>query len=322
MTSYAKNLIGDWETEQFEPLRQVAQAQYQTNWNKLTNDLNNLNEQLDRNFKNARIQYNNALSDTAKNSYLRLYNAEQDLANRGLTGSGLLNVYNTRNTEQLGEENNALLQNLMSANKANVEGGLSGLDTYARNATNLAGDLANDLAGITDAEGDNLRAYNDLVSSISESAANRSLKYSTDKNDEETDRLYQLITINDIMNSENTDDSTKFSELVTDAAVSPEQAERILSSYNYNKVNTKIEDNQRLLQKSKDNLEKYKNAKFINGLTGFTTLQSPNNPLAAIRGLGYGITKLNENNRTKKLNELNQELSKYTYEDLKNILGY
>lgn len=322
MTSYAKNLIGDWETEQFEPLRQVAQAQYQTNWNKLTNDLNNLNEQLDRNFKNARIQYNNALSDTAKNSYLRLYNAEQDLANRGLTGSGLLNVYNTRNTEQLGEENNALLQNLMSANKANVEGGLSGLDTYARNATNLAGDLANDLAGITDAEGDNLRAYNDLVSSISESAANRSLKYSTDKNDEETDRLYQLITINDIMNSEDIDDSTKFSELVTDAAVSPEQAERILSSYNYNKVNTKIEDNQRLLQKSKDNLEKYKNAKFINGLTGFTTLQSPNNPLAAIRGLGYSITKLNENNRTKKLNELNQELSKYTYEDLKNILGY
>lgn len=322
MTSYAKNLIGDWETGQFEPLRQVAQAQYQTNWNKLTNDLNNLNEQLDRNFKNARIQYNNALSDTAKNSYLRLYNAEQDLANRGLTGSGLLNVYNTGNTEQLGKENNALLQNLMSANKANVEGGLSGLDTYARNATNLAGDLANDLAGITDAEGDNLRAYNDLVSSISESAANRSLKYSTDKNDEETDRLYQLITINDIMNSENTDDSTKFSELVTEAAVSPEQAERILSSYNYNKVNAKIEDNQRLLQKSKDNLEKYKNAKFINGLTGFTTLQSPNNPLAAIRGLGYGITKLNENNRTKKLNELNKELSKYTYEDLKNILGY
>ena len=322
MTRYAKNLIGDWETDQFEPLRQVTQSQYQTNWNKLTNDLNNLNEQLDQNFKNARIQYNNALSDTAKNSYLRLYNAEQDLANRGLTGSGLLNVYNTRNTEQLGEENNALLQNLMSANKANVEGELSGLDTYARNATDLAGDLANDLAGITDAEGDNLRAYNDLVSSISESAANRSLKYSTDKNDEETDRLYQLITINDIMNSENTDDSTKFSELVTDAAVSPEQAERILSSYNYNKVNTKIEDNQRLLQKSKDNLEKYKNAKFINGLTGFTTLQSPNNPLAAIRGLGYGITKLNENNRTKKLNELNKELSKYTYEDLKNILGY
>ncbi len=322
MTSYAKNLIGDWETEQFEPLRQVAQSQYQTNWNKLTNDLNNLNEQLDRNFKNARIQYNNALSDTAKTSYLRLYNAEQDLANRGLTGSGLLNVYNTGNTEQLGKENNALLQNLMSANKANVEGGLSGLDTYARNATDLAGNLANDLAGITDAEGDNLRAYNDLVSSISESAANRSLKYSTDKNDEETDRLYQLITINDIMNSENTDDSTKFSELVTEAAVSPEQAERILSSYNYNKVNAKIEDNQRLLQKSKNNLEKYKNAKFINGLTGFTTLQSPNNPLAAIRGLGYGITKLNENNRTKKLNELNQELSKYTYEDLKNILGY
>lgn len=322
MTSYAKNLIGDWETEQFEPLRQVAQAQYQTNWNKLTNDLNNLNEQLEQNFKNARIQYNNALSDTAKNSYLRLYNAEQDLANRGLTGSGLLNVYNTGNTEQLGEENNALLQNLMSENKANVEGGLSGLDTYARNATKLAGDLANDLAGITDAEGDNLRAYNDLVSSISESAANRSLQYNTGKDDEETDKLYQLITINDIMNSEDTDDSTKFSELVTDAAVSPEQAERILSSYNYNKVNDKIKNNQILLQKSKDNLKKYNNANFINSLTRFNSNRIPTNPLAAVRRLGYDINKFNEKNRTKKLNELNKELSQYTYEDLKNILGY
>lgn len=316
MTRYAKNLIGDWETDQFEPLRQVTQSQYQTNWNKLTNDLNNLNEQLDQNFKNARIQYNNALSDTAKNSYLRLYNAEQDLASRGLTGSGLLNVYNTRNTEQLGEENNALLQNLMSANKANVEGGLSGLDTYARNATGLAENLANDLAGITDAEGDNLRAYSDLVSSISESAANRSLQYNTGENDEETDRLYQLITINDIMNSKDTDDSTKFTELVTDADVSPEQAERILSSYNYNKTSDKLQEKKRLLQKSKSNLVDYANAKFINNLAS-------SNPITkSVRNIGYGITRLNENNRNKKVNELKQELSKYTYEDLKDILGY
>ena len=303
MTSYAKNLIGDWETEQFEPLRQVAQAQYQTNWNKLTNDLNNLNEQLDRNFKNARIQYNNALSDTAKNSYLRLYNAEQDLANRGLTGSGLLNVYNTRNTEQLGKENNDLLQNLMSANKANVEGGLSGLDTYARSATDLAGDLANDLAGITDEEGDNLRAYSDLVSRISESAANRSLQYNTDKNDEETDRLYQLITINDIMNSEDTDDSTKFSELVTEAAVSPEQAERILSSYNYNKVSDKISLQQNKLNKANKTLSNYTNI-------------SPDHAMA------WWVNNLSVKPKQNKLNELNQELSQYTYEDLKNILGY
>lgn len=323
MTKYAKNLIGDWETEQYEPLRQVAQKTYQTNWDKLTNDFNSLNEQLAQNFKNARIQHNNALLENERNSYMRMVNAEQNLANRGLTGSGLLNTYDAMNTQQTGQENNTALQALMDANKANIEGRISGLDTYSRNASGLSDDLLSDLAGITDAEGDNIRRYRDLIASLSESAADRASKYSSDADsNEELDKLYQLIAINDIMANAETDDSTKFTELVTDAAVSPEQAERILSSYNYNKVNNKVEDAQISLQKSKDNLEKYKNAKVINGLALLSAFANPINPITLARGAGYGITKLNENSKNKKLNELNKELSNYTYEDLKDIMGY
>lgn len=318
MTKYAQNLIGDWETEQFEPLRQVAQKTYQTNWDKLTNDFNSLNEQLAQNFKNARIQHNNALLNNARNSYMRMVNAEQNLANRGLTGSGLLNTYDAMNTQQTGKENDVALQTLMDANKANIEGRLSGLDTYSRNTSGLSDDLLSDLAGITDAEGDNIRKYRDLIASLSESAANRASKYSSDS-DEELDNLYQLITINDIMANAETDDSTKFSELVTDAAVSPEQAERILSSYNYNKISADISEQQSKLDKKVENINKYDNAKAMNYFASFGPLRAITGP---VRALGWFSNVVGANNAQNKINKLNTDLSKYTYEDLKDIMGY
>lgn len=303
MARYAQNLIGDWETEQFEPLRQVAQAQYQTNWNKITNDFNNLNEQLAQNFKNARIQHNNAILNSSRDAYSRMYNAEQNLANRGLTGSGLLNTYNAINTEQTGQTNNALMEDLMNANKANMEGRIAGLDTYANNVAKLSGNLADELAGITGAEGDNIRQYKNLVSDLNESYASRSAKYGSGSDeDKELDDIYQLITINDIMNDDETDDTTKYHELVGDAAVTPEQAERILSSYNYNKTSKNIQNRQNRLNEIKYYVDK--------------NYRRINNPMA------WWVDQLSIKPKQNKINELNKELSNYTYEDLKDIMGY
>lgn len=303
MARYAQNLIGDWETEQFEPLRQVAQAQYQTNWNKLTNDFNNLNEQLAQNFKNARIQHNDAILNSSRDAYSRMYNAEQNLANRGLTGSGLLNTYNAINTEQTGQTNNTLMEDLMSANRANMEGRIAGLDTYANNVAKLSGNLADELAGITDAEGDNIRQYKNLVSDLNDSYASRSAKYGSGSDeDKELDDIYQLITINDIMSNDETDDTTKYHELVGDAAVTPEQAERILSSYNYKKTSAKLAKKQNRL----DEINYYVDKNY----------RSINSPEA--RWADKLVIKPKQN----KINQLNKELSNYTYEDLKDIMGY
>lgn len=317
MARYAQNLIGDWETEQFEPLRQVAQAQYQTNWNKLTDDFNNLNEQLAQNFKNARIQHNNAILNSSRDAYSRMYNAEQNLANRGLTGSGLLNTYNAINTEQTGQTNNALMEDLMSANRANMEGRIAGLDTYANNVAKLSGNLADELAGITDAEGANIRQYRDLISDISQSASSRNAQYGSGSDKEkELDRIYQLISIKDILSSEDTDDATKYYELTTDAAVTPEQAQKILSSYNYNKTNSKIEDTQKKLDKNIKTQNYYKNNKGAQAI-------AYSNPLSGITALiALNLAKNKEKNNMDKINELNKELSNYTYEDLKDIMGY
>lgn len=295
MARYAETLIGDWEKDQYEPLREVAQLQYNTDWDKLTNDFNRLNEQLAQNFKNARIEHNKALIDNAQNSYMRLYNAEQDLAKRGLTGSGLMNVYNAANTAQAGEENNKALKALMEANKATMEGSLSGLDKYSRSVADLAGDLGDQLAGITDAEGDNLRQYANLVSSITESERNRALKNAEANAEEESDKLYQLYTINEILLDEETSDDEKYYDLLRDAGTTPEQAEKIISSYNYSKVSQTVNKFNNKLARTNANLSKLKPGQRSPHLVNYYT---------------------------KKLNDAKTDLSKYTYEDLKNIMGY
>lgn len=313
MTKYAQNLIGDWETEQFEPLRQVAQNRYQTDWDKLSTDFANLNEQLAQNFKNARIKHNTEILDNYRNSYNRMYNVEQDLATRGLTGSGLLNVYDAMNTQQLGQENNTALQELMDANKANVEGRFSGLDTYAKNLSKLSGDLGDTLAGLTDAEGENLRQYNNLVSSINESYTNRNNEYALKQAEEdledEQDKLYQFLAIKDILADEETTGEEKYYDLVRDAGVTPEQAKRIVSSYNYNVTSEKLKSQQQKLDKLNSYTDKINtNSRYVNTLTDIF-LKTP-----------LDFWSINPTN--KRISKLSDELKNYTYEDLKDIMGY
>lgn len=331
MTKYAQNLIGDWETEQFEPLRQVAQNRYQTDWDKLSSDFANLNEQLAQNFKNARIKHNAEILDNYRNSYNRMYNVEQDLATRGLTGSGLLNVYDATNTKQLGQENNVALQELMDANKANVEGRFSGLDTYAKNLSKLSGDLGDTLAGITDAEGENLREYRNLLSSISESAASRNSEYAIKQAEDDLEKLqddlYQFLAIKDILADEETTADEKYYDLVRDAGVTPEQAEKIVSSYNYEQTSEKIKTQQEKLNKSQEKVDKYENAKVMNSLATASGVASlllhPYFALIpAARGIGYGVTKATETSRKNKLEKSQKDLNNYTYQDLKDIMGY
>lgn len=304
MIKYAQNLIGDWETEQFEPLREVAQNKYQANWDKLSSDFANLNEQLAHNFQRARVKHNSAVLDNARNSFNRMYNVEQDLANRGLTGSGLMNVYSAMNSQQQGQENNAALQELMDANKANIEGRFTALDSLAKGMGDLSSSLGDELAGITEAEGDNLRAYRDLIGSISESAANRALESASaslsskmaDLEDEETDR-YRKLSIYETLNDDTLSDDDKYKALVTELDVPVGDALKAISSYNYTKVQNKIDD-------AKINLQDYvKNKPFIPWSASLNSFKA-----------------LNAKSKLNKIDKLEKELNDYTYTDLYDLL--
>ena len=303
MIKYAQNLIGDWETEQFEPLREVAQNKYQANWDKLSSDFANLNEQLAHNFQRARVKHNSAVLDNARNSFNRMYNVEQDLANRGLTGSGLMNVYNAMNSEQQGQENNAALQELMDANKANVEGRFNALDSLAQGMGDLSSRLGDELSGITEAEGDNLRTYRNLIGSISESAANRAIESASsslsgkmaDLEDEETDR-YRKLSIYETLNDDTLSDDDKYKALVTELDVPVGDALKAISSYNYTKVQNKIDD-------AKTSLFDYVKKKPIINST-----------------LSNSIKALNTKSKLNNIDKLEKQLNDYTYTDLYDLL--
>lgn len=303
MIKYAQNLIGDWETEQFEPLREVAQNKYQANWDKLSSDFANLNEQLAHNFQRARVKHNSAVLDNARNSFNRMYNVEQDLANRGLTGSGLMNVYNAMNSEQQGQENNAALQELMDANKTNVEGRFNALDSLAQGMGDLSSRLGDELSGITEAEGDNLRTYRNLIGSISESAANRAIESASsslsgkmaDLEDEETDR-YRKLSIYETLNDDTLSDDDKYKALVTELDVPVGDALKAISSYNYTKVQNKI-------TAAKTNLLDYVKKKPIINST-----------------LSNSIKALNTKSKLNNIDKLEKQLNDYTYTDLYDLL--
>lgn len=245
MTRYAQNLIGDWETEQFEPLREVAQNKYQANWDKLSSDFANLNEQLAHNFQRARVKHNSAVLDNARNSFNRMYNVEQDLANRGLTGSGLMNVYNAMNSQQQGQENNAALQELMDANKANIEGRFTALDNLAQGMGDLSSRLGDELAGITDAEGDNLRTYRDLIGSLSESAAGRASANASAGAERELEKeeqeFYRRLGILKTLNDDELDEYQKRIILINEYDLDLDDTNSALGTMDYLKVNDKLE---------------------------------------------------------------------------------
>lgn len=309
MANYAKNLIGDWETEQYEPLRDVALSRYQTNWNKLTNDFNALKDKLERNQKLAQIQYGEALNDIQSNAYDRMRYTYEDLANRGLSSSGLVNQMAKANTTATGEEVDKVLSSLLKTSSEGVNTLSNAVSNLAASQSGINQDLANDLAGIGDAEAANAQQYANLVADINESAAQRAATYGSG-DDEELDRMYQLITIKEIMGDDETSDDTKYFDLIHDAGVSSKQAESILSSYNYNKTNEKVKNASQKLSKNTSNLQNYLNN---------TRYLSPNNPL---KKAGLLLHKGNQTRANNQLNKFNEELSKYTYEDLYKILGY
>lgn len=249
---YAENLIGNWETSQYEPQRQVVKDIYQTNWNNLTNDLNALNAQLESNFERARQQYSGSLQDTTENSFRNMYNAETNLANRGLAASGLLNTVNQANIADVGNTVNTDLENLLNLNRASIEGSISGLNTYGSNINKLAVNLADDLGGITDAETKNLQNYYNLISDLTESASEReannassraSIKQQQAENDLENDleNKYRLLQVLETLDDESLTDNDKRTVLTRELNLTAKQADDAISAKNYRTTSEKLD---------------------------------------------------------------------------------
>lgn len=318
---YAENLIGNWEKNIYEPQKQIAQDVYNTNWESLTNDFNTLKDQLNRNYENARNVYTNILSDVQNSSFNRVNTAYNDLATRGLSNSGYVNDLIQADTSLKGQEVNDALADLMKNTGSTISGLTEGTMKYGQSQTDLAADLAGDLGKLTDADAANNQQYANLVGSIAESAASRAAsnalsRMSRQENDE-GEELKRRMLISDILTSEDFTDDEKIQNMILYGNVPVDQAKSAVSAYNYDTANDKY--NNLLKNYSNATINKFVSATENNNLANLgLSLVSPllNTSPYNI----FSIPRSLKSSRVDKVNKTREDLSKYTYGDIYNIL--
>lgn len=324
---YAEDLIGNWETSQYEPQRTVTQNIYQTNIDKLTNDFNALKDKLARNFQNAQTEYANTMNAVQNESFNRMRNANIDLANRGLSASGVGNLVEQADTQRKGEDVDKALADLLAVNNASIEGLTEGTMKLGQKQTDLASGLAGDLGGITDQEAANAQEYANLIAGIGNSAANRaasrarsggggSSRASRKAKEAQaaTDEIKRRILIADTLSSPELTNDQKKEYLVTYLDVPGDTAIAAVDGYN---MNNQLRTNRANISKLQSQIDNYNanNARwtaFANNPSTPSIVRSAMNVFNVPNALSYYTTN--------SLNDLQNQTRGMTYTDLAELL--
>lgn len=302
--NYAENLIGNWEKDIYEPQKQVTKDIYQTNWNKLTNDYNTVKEKLARNFKLAREEYANTLNDVQNSSFNRMNNANIDLANRGLSNSGMMDLITQADTQSKGEDVDKALASLLNTNNASLSGLAKGVIDLGSGQNSLAGDLSGDIGKLTDADAANMQQYGGLLGNIGENAAGRAAsraKSGKSKDEKDDDEFYRILGIITTLNNSELSDDDKRIALVNNFDVDIDTTNKAIKGYNDNN----------LIDTTNDKIKKMQNS-----LSPWASASvNPNLPpwVRFISNIGLG-TKRN------KIEEQKNKINGLTYSDLNEIL--
>ena len=302
--NYAENLIGNWEKDIYEPQKQVTKDIYQTNWNKLTNDYNTVKEKLARNFKLAREEYANTLNDVQNSSFNRMNNANIDLANRGLSNSGMMDLITQADTQSKGEDVDKALASLLNTNNASLSGLAEGVIDLGSGQNSLAGDLSGDVGKLTDADAANMQQYGGLLGGLGENAAGRAssrAKSGKSKDEKEDDEFYRILGIITTLNNDELSDDDKKYVLKTQYDVDINTGSKAIKGYNDNKV----------LDSTNDRIKKMQNS--LSPWASATV--NPNLPpwVKFISNIGLGAKR-------NKIEEQKNKINGLTYSDLNEIL--
>ncbi len=308
---YAEDLIGGWETGQYEPQRNVTQNIYQTNWTKLSNDFNTLKDKLARNFSNAQMEYANTLNDVQNQSFNRMRNADIDLATRGLSTSGVGNLITQADTQQKGQDIDRALSGLLDTNRGGIEDLTSGVINLGQKQSSLAGDLAGDLGKITDQEAQNAQQYANLVAGIGENAAQRAAARASrggggsskkSKKEQQDDEIKRRLLIADTIAAQNLSDAEKKQYLNEYLDVPVDTANSVIDAYNTNKT---IQADRGKLQNFQDRLQRQSDR--VASLSNYPAVVKYA-AMAPVRSTSDSI------------NRLQNELNNLTYQDIYEML--
>ena len=270
---YAEELVGALDRSAYNQQRDVAKATYNTNWENVQNQYKNLQDKLKLQQQRANRDFAEGLVNVAENSFNRERQGSGNLANRGLSASGLTNMLNQADTAQKGEDIGNLLKTA-GAISADTAGKLSQATSKAASEeTGLLGKLANTLGDIGDAETALQNRYNNTLAGIAgamdEREANNALQAAqraarggggSGKSQELTDAenalqdFYMKAHINDVLSTPDMTDQQKANYL--GIMLGMDNSGNIVDAYNRN-ANATNNYNARLneLQKAADRQE-------------------------------------------------------------------
>lgn len=311
---YAEELVGALDRSGYGQQRTVAQNAYNTNWENVQNQYKNLQDKLKLQQQKANRDFAEGLVDVAESSFNRQRSGSGNLANRGLSASGLTNILSQADTAQKGEDISRLLKNAGDISVGTADKLSQANAKYAQESTNLMGKLANTLADIGDAETAAQNRYNQTLAGIAESkdkrdaaaalqAAQRGNSKSSAQN--ELNEFYKRAAINEILASPEMSDLQKENYLKIMFGI--DNAGQAVMAYN-NNVN--VTDNyNKITQLENENANARRTARDILG--GYGT-RIPNQVL---------VENLAKDIESKNNNEIQNLRNKgITYEDLAQIL--
>ena len=243
---YAENLIGNWNTDQYEPLRDSTLNIYKTNWERLQNDFDKYVTNVRRNLDLKREGYYNNLASIDKDSVARVGSAVEDLSKRGLLNSGIANRYIQANTSVRGNAVNNALADIINTNNSLSANLADAVSKAAEKENTLNANLAASLAGITGREQANAQGAANLAASLAGSAEARdmnnalvqariALSGSGSSKQEEEDELARRQRIYDLLAKDDLTDSEKVRYLSIYLDVPAETGEKAVKAFKDNK---------------------------------------------------------------------------------------
>lgn len=271
---YAENLVGALDRSAYNQQREVAQNTYNTNWQNVQNQYKNLQDKLRLQQQRANRDFAEGLIDVAENSFDRQRIGSGNLANRGLSASGLTNILNQADTAQKGEDIEKLLKSAGDVSLGTADKLSQATTKFAQEGSGLLGKLADTLADVGDAETAAQNRYNQVLAGIAgamdEREANNALqaaqraasrgsggKSRAQKNAEnELEEFYKRATINEVLSSPDMTDGQKANYLGIIFGI--DNASNAVNAYN-NNVNASSNYNKRLAELQKAAEEEIRN---------------------------------------------------------------
>ena len=347
---YAENLIGNWNTDQYEKQRDVTNAIYNTNWKSIQNEFSNYLDKVKNQLSSSRNTYYDTLSNLDKSSAQRINNIAEDLASRGLTNSGFADTYSQADTSAKGTDTNTALSKIVNTNNTYGENLGKMVSSSVSKENELNEKLGNALGKIAGNEEGSKQAYANVASGIAEQARAREMANAlanarlggsggTSKK-KEADDLERRMLIADTLSSTDLTDNEKIRYMSIYLDVPSELGERALKAYKdnvqYDKLSKQILNAEAVASRAgnalKNNVVNTKDNPlyyYVNQIRAKDAAINPNSPLSDPNANPYissadrPAKELNDymyNNALKTLNSLKDKKAGLTYTDLYNML--